>query len=123
MVAVTFPLLFTVGHHAYSSTTQDAHGNDIPVYMPALTQSGVQRKVIGWSTPSTDEPKLAGHDRVVVDVELLVPEGFPAQPRDVIDLPAGPRGQFEVIGYQQDYNHGFHGWRPGSVLALQKVDG
>lgn len=120
---MTFPLRYSVGHHAYSTASQDEHGNDVPVFTPALDRPGTPRKVYGWSTPDTTEPPLAGHDRVIVDVELLVPEGFPAKPRDVIDLPAGPSGQFEVVGEVRDYNHGPFAWRPGSVVNLRRVDG
>ncbi len=121
---MSFPLLFTVGVHAYTGTGEDAHGNVIPQWAPAKDQPGTSHAVYGWSVPSTTEPKLLGHDeRVIVDVELLVPPGFPTSERDLIDLPDGPAGQFEVVGVVQDYTKGPFGFRPGAVLNLRKVAG
>lgn len=117
---MTFPLRYTVGIHTMSTTGLDAHRNPAKVYTPPLDQPGTPVKVYGWSTPFTTEPKLAGHDRVIVDVELLVPPGFPSAPGSVIDLPVG---QFEVIGEIQDYTRGPFGWEPGGVVNLRRITG
>jgi hypothetical protein len=119
MVALTFPTPHTVGHHAYSAGGPDPHRNP-PSYTPPIDEPGEAVAVYGWHVPSTTEPKIAGHDRVIVDVELLVPPEFIPGPHDRIDLPTG---QFEVVGEVQDYNHGPFGWHPGSVINLRKVDG
>lgn len=113
-----WPTPFTVGHHVYSAGGADPHRNP-PTYTPPLDQPGTSVPVYGWHTPSTTEPKLAGHDRVIVDVELLAP-GFTPKPQDWIDL---PDGQYEVVGATQDYNHGPFDWTPGAVIQLRKVDG
>lgn len=120
---MTFPLLFTVGHHVWSAGTENANGNTTDVYTPAKGSAGTQVKVYGWSTPVTSEPRIAGHDRTIVEVEMLAPPGFVVSPRDLIDLPQGPSGQFEVIGYDEDYNNGPFGWHPGTVVNLRRVDG
>ncbi|MFI9507568.1 hypothetical protein [Nocardia sp. NPDC052566] len=120
---MTFPLLFSIGHHSYSGTGEDAHGNEIALYTPPLDQPGTTQPVYGWSIPSSTEPSLAGHDRVLVDVQVLAPPTLHVQPRDVIDLPADPAGQFEMIGYAEDYTKGPFGFQPGAVINLQKVDG
>lgn len=65
----SFPTPFTVGHCVHSAGGFDAHGNETDVW-----SEPIERAVHGWSAPRTDEPKLAGHDRDVVEVELLVPE-------------------------------------------------
>lgn len=120
---MSFPTPFTVGVHTRGADGTDAHGNSVSVYTPPLPEAGTAVSVYGWFVPSTTEPPLAGHDRVIVDVQLMVPPGFPAGPRDVVDLPEGPAGQFEVVGYPEDYTHGPFGWAPGAVINLRKVDG
>ncbi|MET7752312.1 MULTISPECIES: hypothetical protein [Actinomycetes] len=117
---MTFPTPYTVGVHRYGVTGQDPRGNDIFGFTPPLDQPGTQRRVYGWYMPSSTEPLLAGHDRVVVDVALLVPPGFQVGPHDQIDLPIG---LFKVIGYAEDYNHGPFQWTPGSVVNLSRVEG
>lgn len=118
-----FPTPWSVGVHTFSDGGTDAHGNPIVTYTPPLSEPGTPVPVYGWFVPSSTEPVLAGHDRVIVDVQLLVPPGFPAGPRDVVDVPGGPAGQFTVVGYPEDYTHGPFGWAPGAVVNLRKVDG
>ncbi len=65
----SFPLLFTVGHKSFQAGATDDYGNPVESW-----DAAVDRRVHGWSTPRTDEPKLAGHDRDVVEIELLAPE-------------------------------------------------
>jgi hypothetical protein len=121
---MTFPTLFTVGHHAYSGGVEDDYNIDTPTYTPAEDATGTSRRVYGWSVPATTEPKLAGHDRVAVDIELLCPSDFPAGPHDLIDLTTGPnQGQYEVIGEPEDLTHGPFPFTPGVVLNLRKVTG
>lgn len=71
-----FPTPFEVGVHTYSSTTTDDYGREIEVYTPAKDQPGTPVAVHGWSNAINTEPKLAGHDRVIIDMELLVPVGL-----------------------------------------------
>lgn len=112
---MTFPLLFEVGVQAFTGSGVDAHNNEIETWSDTT-----QHRVYGWSSPKSDEPKVAGHDRVIVDVELLAPEGFPARAHDRVIL---PDGVFDVIGYAEDYNHGPFGWKPGLVLNLRRSEG
>lgn len=91
MTAQTIPALHPVGHCAYSADAEDAHGNPI-----AGWAEPVDKKFIAWARFDTTEPKVAGHNRDVVDAGILVYPDFGAvNPKDrmVID------GQtFEVIG-------------------------
>lgn len=64
-----FPTPFTVGHKVFSASGTDAHGNPVEGWA-----APVDRAVHGWAAPTTDEPKLAGHDRDVVEVELYAPD-------------------------------------------------
>jgi hypothetical protein len=110
------PTLFIAGLEKYSESGKDAHGNPVPSW----SEVPEEHPVCGWSVPSSDEPKLAGHDRVVVDVELFAPTEFPAGPHDRVILNAEV---FEVIGHAEDYTHG-PWWDPGVVVwNLQRVEG
>lgn len=77
-------------------------------------------KVAGWSSPSSDEPKIAGHDRLTVDVELLAPVGvFSA--RDAVRLPDRD-DLMEVVGEPENYSFNPFGWDPGlEVVNLSEV--
>lgn len=68
-------------------------------------------RVAGWATPSSDEPKLAGHDRQTVTVELYAPVGL-FRPHDAVQLPERD-DTLEVIGEPENYSHGPFGWDPG----------
>lgn len=117
---MSFPLAQTVGLHVWSAGSDDGHGIAASVYTPSADQPGTSHAVYGWSVPSSDSPVLAGHDRVQVDIELLVPPEFPAKPRDLVDL---PDGQYQIVGIVRDYATGPFEWVPGGVLNLQKVEG
>lgn len=71
-----FPTPFTVGHHAYSSTSTDGYNRDVETYTPAKGAAGTPVAVHGWANPNGTEPKIAGHDRVVVEVEMYMPPGL-----------------------------------------------
>lgn len=115
MVSSEFPLLFSVGHRAFSADGTDAHGNPTEVWA-----GPVERPVYGWGAPQSSEPKLAGHDREVVDVELLVPPGFECSHRDRMVLDGV---EHEVIGGPEMFDHSPFGWNPGGVVNLRRVSG
>lgn len=111
-----FPLLFTVGQRVWSATGQDDdHGNAV-----AGWADPVEKRVYGWGAPGGAEPKLAGHDRVVVQVELLVPPAFECSPRDRMVLDGL---EYDVIGPVEAYDHNPFGWNPGGVINLRRVEG
>lgn len=118
-----FPTPHTIGVHVRSDGDIDAHGNPTVVYTPPLDEPGTARAVIGWVVPASTEPAVAGHDRVVVDVVLGVPPGFVLAAHDVVDLPYGPAGQFEVIGEVRETEGNPFGWVPGGEVNLRRVDG
>lgn len=110
-----FPLLFTVGHKAYVGAGEDSNGNEIPTYAPVVT-----RPVYGWGAPQRSEPKLAGHNREVVEVELLVPPEFDCKARDILILEGD---EHEVIGGPEMFDHNPFGWNPGGVINLRRSNG
>lgn len=104
----SFPLPHTVVRVRRIRTTDlDELGNDVIV--DAEVPEEVQ--VAGWATPSADEPKLAGHDRRTVTVELYAPVGT-FRPEDAVKLPER-EDTLEVIGEPENYSHGPFGWDPG----------
>ncbi|MFI5783498.1 hypothetical protein [Nocardia sp. NPDC051570] len=112
-----------IGHHRHHAGALDAHGNPVEVFEPALAEPGAPAWVYGWAPVASTEPALPGHTRVVTEVDLYAAPGFTPGPRDLIDLPAGLAGRFEIIGETADYSHGPFDWAPGSVIRLKKVDG
>lgn len=83
----------------------DALGND------TVTETRDTVKVAGWAVPRTAEPKLAGHARRTVEVELFAPVGM-FRPQDAVVLPERD-DVLEVIGEPENYEHNPFGWAPG----------
>ena len=112
---MTFPLAQTVGHMVYRSDVRNSRGNLVDAW-----DDPVDVRVYSWHVPSSHEPQIAGHERVVVQAVVLAPESFKPGDRDKIALPIGV---FEVIGDVEDYNHGPFGWAPGNSINLKRVTG
>ena len=124
---MTFPTPYIVGHHVRNPDGPDRF-REAPTYTPAKNQPGTPRRVIQWAaaksdTGGRDGAQMSGHQRTEVTVELYCGPDWAPGLGDLIDLPAGPAGQFEVVGYPEDHTHGFHGWAPGSVVNLRRIEG
>lgn len=77
--------------------------------------------VAGWAQPTSTEPKLAGHDRLVVDMELYAPIGT-FQHDDDVEIPG--EDPFQVIGQPENYSKSPFGFDPGlEVVNLRRTDG
>ncbi|NNH69170.1 hypothetical protein HLB23_04680 [Nocardia uniformis] len=78
-------------------------------------------KVMGWGAPQSRDQKyveLPG-SRIVVELELYVPPGFPeftAALKPRVTLPDGR--VFEVIGFKEEAQSP-GGWNPGAVVNLK----
>lgn len=118
-----FPTPHKIGVHVRSDGAEDELGIPAVVYTPPLDEPGTDRDVIGWVVPASTEPAVAGHDRVAVDVVLGVPPGFVLGAHDVVDLPYGPGGQFEVVGEVRETAGNPFGWVPGGEVNLRRLDG
>lgn len=119
---MSFPLRQKVYHQRYlgvtdgaGNTVYDEHGNEVESWAPKL-----EVLVFGWEPPKSTEPVVAGHDRVIVDIQLYAPVSVDPLPHDLMWL-VGKK--FQVIGYPEDPNHnGF--WAPGLVTVnLRRVEG
>ncbi len=118
---MTFPTPHTVGHAVFNGNGEDGLGNDAESWLPP-----VNVKVIGYQPGRGFQPGQTesndGHTaRVVTDVDLLIPPTLHVSIRDRFTLP-GEVKPYEVVSVE-DYNHGFHGWKPGSVVTLKLVTG
>ncbi|MBF6291806.1 hypothetical protein IU454_08005 [Nocardia farcinica] len=118
-----FPLAHTVGWHSWQGEGEDDHGNVVDIYSPPLDQPGTPRQVIGWQVLSAAEVVLAGHDRAAVVVDLGVPAGFTLDRRDVVDLPYGPAGQYQVDGPVRSAEGNPFGWTWPGLVTLRRVEG
>lgn len=99
------PAVETVFDELGNPIVADALGND------SVTEIRDTVKVAGWAVPRSDEPKLAGHDRRTVQVELYAPVGL-FRPQDAVVLPERV-DVLEVIGEPENYEHNPFGWAPG----------
>ncbi|QSM00050.1 head-to-tail stopper [Gordonia phage Cashline] len=115
---MTFPAQFDVQYEKYRAGAKNAHGNAVDAWDPP-----VPRKVIGWGPPqsSQPEPKLAGHDREVVDIEVMVPPDWTSGHRDRITLPG--EGITQQIGGVESTAGNPFGWVPGHIINVRRVDG
>lgn len=111
-----YPTPYTVQTSAFNKSGTDSHGNPVESWATPITQP-----VYGWAVPNSIQPKYAGQERTLVDVELYVPPGFVVGPRDRIILTGD--WKFEAIGYPEDYTHGPFGFNPGLVVNLIRVEG
>lgn len=90
------PALFNVTHRVFAGAGSDAYGNPVESW-----SAGTAKKFVTFNTPRTSEPKLAGHDRDVVDLELIVKPDFGlvgSRDHMVID-----GREYEVIGLPEDF--------------------
>lgn len=107
-----FPLPYIVKRVARTKTRKvDELGNDVVVDSEVAEDVAVA----GWGAPVGDEPKLAGHDRRTVEVELFAPVGV-FTPTDAVELPDRPQ-RLEVIGQPGNYEHNPFGWSPGLEIV------
>ena len=113
---MSFPLAQVVSHLAYVGQVRNDRGNLVDAWADP-----VEVPVYGWHTSATHEPQIAGHDRVLVDAQVLAPQSWRPSPRDKVTLPGF--GEYQVIGETEDFNHGPFGWEPGNRVNLRKVTG
>lgn len=99
------PAVETIYDELGNPIEPDALGND------TVTETRDKVRVAGWAVPSAAEPKLAGHDRRTVQVELFAPVGA-FRPQDAVVLPERD-DVLEVIGEPENYEHNPFGWTPG----------
>ncbi|CRY79885.1 hypothetical protein SAMN05421776_11759 [Nocardia farcinica] len=117
-----FPTPYTVQTRTYrQGPGRDPRGSLIESWDFPVSQS-----VIGWAAPQSTEPKVIGHDRVVIEVELFVPPGFRVGPKDRVIIPATgvmPAKEYFAVGYPEDFCFGPFAFQPGYVVNLIRAEG
>ena len=99
------PAVETVYDELGNPVEADELGND------TVTETRDIVRVAGWAVPRSDEPKLAGHSRRTVEIELFAPVGV-FRPEDAVELPERD-DVLEVVGEPENYDHNPFGWSPG----------
>lgn len=108
---MTIPARIPITHAPYDGETTDGLGNRVPAYGTPVT-----RKVYSIA-PRTREQTVTWSTSEVADVDVFAPTfAVDLKDRFVID-----GDTYEVVG-RTDWNHGFHGWKPGLVIELKRVD-
>lgn len=103
-----------VKRFAFADGAEDAHGNPVESWGSAVSVG-----IYAFDPGSTSEPRMPGHDRVIVEPTIYGPYGLPFEPRDRCEA----RGElFEVEGVTRDWKHPT-GLTPGSVVTLRRVVG
>jgi hypothetical protein len=99
----------------YLGAGEDAHGNEVATYGPAVTLTG-----FGFDPGSSSEPRLPGQGRVIVEPTLYGPYDMPFLPRDQVIV----RGvTYEVEGVVRQWRNMFSNREAGAVVSLRRVDG
>lgn len=119
---MTFPALYTVVHEVFNGVGEDDLGNDTETWA-----AGVEVQVIAIQSGQVEN--VNGHtSRVVADVDMAVPPELKVTVRDRFTLPYpfnDPDDDvdkpYEVVALEDGL--GFHGWRPGYVVKLNRVTG
>lgn len=109
-----FALPRTAGHRVYSEGSDDAHGNPVQSWAAPVDVAAL------WWSPSSTEPLLAGHDRVSVDVVLVVDSALSVSPHDRFVLDSK---EYEVLGEPEDYDHGPYSVPGRKPVHLGRLDG
>lgn len=105
----------------FNGVGEDEYGNDTESW-----GDPVPKKVYGMRFPTSEEPIEAGHNRLVVDVVLLIPKSFAGvQERDRFKLPrtGTPDQLYEVVGLPGDASGNPFGWHPGGHVFLRRTNG
>lgn len=103
-----------VEHERFLAGEEDAHGNPVEGWGPR-----VRVGVYAFDPGSTSEPRLPGHDRVIVEPTLYAPSGVVFGFRDRVMA----RGLlYEVEGDTRVWRHPT-GLAPGNVVSLRRVVG
>lgn len=101
--------------HKFQEGATDGRGNPVESW----DTTGVSVGVYGFAPGGESEPVMPGHDRVISEPTLYVPESVVFGAFDRVTV----RGQlYEVQGETRVWRHP-SGLRPGNVIGLKKVTG
>lgn len=105
--------------HQRSSGAVDGEGNPTTSYSPPLNEDGTELKVISIGRGvRSSEPQIG---RMIQQPRMAAPPDCPIRADDVVVLPDGLA--YDVDGDPDDQTMGHHGWKPGIVVWLKRVEG
>lgn len=105
----------TVQHEVFQPDAEDAHGNPVEDWADP-----VDLGIYAFNPGTTSEPFLPGHDRVVTQPAIYVPEGATIGPRDKITV----RGvTYDVDGVTLDFRNPYDSSMDGLQVNLRGTDG
>ena len=105
----------TVQHSTFQGGAEDAYGNPIDGWADP-----VDLGIYAFNPGTTTEPFLPGHDRVITQPAMYVPEGAHINSRDRITV----RGDvYEVDGVVLDYRNPYDSSMDGIQVNLKAVTG
>lgn len=96
---------YQVTKHSEVVTGKNKLGN------PIVERVSTPVNVAGYYSPSSNEPVVSGHNRLVVDYILIAPSGV-FKPDDEVTIP-GFSENFRVEGYPSNWDHSPFGFNPG----------
>lgn len=109
------PISEYVKHAVFVPGPPDAHGNPEKAWgIPATVG------VFAFDPGSTSEPREPGHDRVIVEPTLYMPETAVFGPQDEV-IARGKR--YEVEGETREWVHPTEPTRRANVCTLRRVEG
>lgn len=110
------PISEYVGHSAFAPGSVDDEGNPVGESWGAPVQTGV----FAFDPGSSSEPRLPGHERVVVEPTVYYPAEVVFGSRDRVVA----RGvAYEVEGEPHLWVHPTDPGRRANVVTLRRVDG
>lgn len=112
---MTFPTPYTVDHYPWSTEADDELGNAEAKWPANPTVTAVHGYTINIVERLGDS--AAGE---MFDATVSAPADWLVTVRDRVALPDGLL--YEVVGVRLQ-DGGFHGWKPGSVVLLKRLEG
>lgn len=112
---MSYPTPHTIEHRRYVEGARNSRGNPTETWADPVSVD-----VYGWAQPTSSEPKIAGRDQVIVDLEVYAPASFRPGPYDLLAVDGAG---YTVEGEPEDYNHGPFGFTPGVVINAKRAEG
>lgn len=104
----------TIEWQQYIPGTVDAHGNEVDGWADPVPVG-----VYAFDPGSSSEPRETGHDRVIVEPTLYLPDEIVFGARDRVTARSD---LYEVEGETREWRHP-GGDSPGNVVTLRRVEG
>ena len=102
--------------YSFIGDAEDDYGNVTETW----SASFAELQGCAFDPGSSSEPRLQGHDRVIVEPTLYIPFEADVKPRDRVRVEGVT---YEVEGQPRRWRSPFTGRTPGAVVTLRLVEG